>query len=125
MIATIAFPLFDASARLVAMSVTGFVAGTATGPRKSTLPLTGPTGVTHGLDPLRQICPTLVFPFGTPFTVQLTAVSAVLVTFAAKDLRWPTETVADGGETLTLTVLVTVTTALAVPVPPAAKVPAA
>ena len=124
-IATIAFPLFDASARLVATSVTGFVAGTAAGARKSTLPLTGPAGAAHGFEPLKQTCPTTVLPFGTPFTVHLTAVSDVLATFAVNDLRWLTETVADPGETLTLTVLVTVTMALAVAVLPVASVPVA
>ena len=124
-IATIAFPLFDPSARLVAASVAGFAVGTAAGARKSTLPLAGAAGVTHGFEPVRQTCPTIVLPLGTPFTVQLTAVSVVFATFAANDLRWPTETVADPGETLTLTVLVTVTMALGVPVPPVASVPVA
>lgn len=116
-----ALPIFVPSARLVAVRVTGFVAGTEAGARKSTFPAAGPAGAVHGFDPLTHTCPISGLPFSTAFTVQVTAVSGVLVTLAAKDCRWLVETVAVPGDTLTPTVLTTVTVAVAVPVPPAAR----
>jgi len=47
-IVTIAFPLFEGSALLVAVSTTGFVRGMDAGARKSTFPEAGPAGGTHG-----------------------------------------------------------------------------
>ncbi len=118
-IVTIALPLFVASARLVAVSTTGFVSGKEAGARKSTSPEIGPVGGVHGSEPVRQICPTIALPFAEPFTAQITAASGVFVTFAAKVMRWPRGTVAAPGETLTATLLVKVTVAAAVCVPPA------
>ena len=71
-------------------------------------------GETHGFDPVTQISPTVTLPFKIPFTVQVTAVSGVFVTFAVNVARCVTAIVADGGETLTLTLLVIVTLADAV-----------
>jgi len=117
-IATIAVPFFEASARLVAINVTGFASGTEAGARKSTFPEIGPAGGAHGFDPIRQTCPTIPFPFVVPFTAQVTAASEVVITFAVNVMRWLTGTVAAPGETLTATLLVTVTIAEAVCVPP-------
>jgi hypothetical protein len=118
---TSALPIFVPSARLVAVNVTGFVAGTDAGARNSTLLAVGPAGAVHGLDPLTQTWPVSAFPFRTPFTVQVTAVSGVFDTLAAKDCRWLVDTVAVPGDTLTPTLLVTVTVAEPAPLPPLAK----
>jgi hypothetical protein len=84
----IARPIFDGSAWLTAVMVTGSIVGGAAGARQSTLPELGPVGEMQGLEPGWQICPTVGFPFGIPFTSQDTAVSDVLVSVAAKNARW-------------------------------------
>ncbi len=113
-ITIVALPLFDGSARLVAVRTTGFVAGTDCGATKSTLPDAGPVGATHGFDPVWQTCPAAVLPFATPFTVQITAASLVFVTVGVNVTRWLVASVAVGGATPTLTLLVTVTVDAAV-----------
>ena len=110
----VALPLRDGSARLVAVRTTGSVAGTDCGATKSTLPDAGPVGATHGFDPVRQTCPTVVLPFVTPFMVQVTAVSVVFITVGVNVMRWLVASVAAAGATLTLTLLVTVTVDAAV-----------
>ena len=62
---------------------------------------------------LTQICPRLVSPPGTPFTLQVTAVLAVLVTVAVNCCVRLTTTVAVSGATLTATGGATVTVAVA------------
>ncbi len=119
LIVTVADPLFDASAWLVAVTSSGFTAGTLAGARKSTLPALAPLGATHGFNPLTQICPTLAFPSETPATDHVTAVSDVFVTVAESESRCAGPIVAVGGITLTVTPLVIVTTAAAVSGPPA------
>jgi hypothetical protein len=74
----------------------------------------GTDGEAHGLEPDWQICPTVELPFGTPFTSQNRAVSAVLFRVAVKDVRWPTWTIADEGDTVTLMLLNSITVADAV-----------
>lgn len=86
-IVTRAFPLFVASAALVAASVTGFVPGTFAGARKSMLPAAAPDGAAHGFDPVTHTCPKFAFPFATPFTLHVTAASVVPVTVAEKLAR--------------------------------------
>lgn len=78
------------------------------------LPEAGPTGATHGFVAGWQTWPTLALPFSAPFTDHVTLVSAVFATDGVNDIRWLTESVAEGGETLTLTLLVTVRVADAV-----------
>lgn len=73
MIVTDALALLVVSAALTAVSVTGFVAGTATGARKSMVPGAGPVGLAQGFDPVTQTCPSVAFPLATPSTSQLTA----------------------------------------------------
>ena len=75
-------------------------------------------GAAHGFDPLVHISPTVEFPFGTPFTLQLTAGFVVPLTVAVKLCRVFTATVAVAGATFTPTLLVIVTVADAV-APPA------
>lgn len=75
------------------------------------LPETGPAGGEHGFDPLTQIWPIAVLPFATPFTNQVTVVSALPATFAANDWRWLTVTVALLGATFTAMLLANVTLA--------------
>lgn len=87
MIVTVAFPLFVASAALVAVSITGFVPGTFAGARKSMLPVAAPEGAMHGLDPVTHTSPTDAFPFATPFTLHATASSVVPLTVAEKLAR--------------------------------------
>ena len=72
-IITGALALREASAALVAVTVTGFAGGRLAGARKSTLPAIGPVGETQGFEPVMQICPTVALPFTTPFTDQVTA----------------------------------------------------
>jgi len=119
LIVTVADPLFDASAWLVAVTSSGFTPGTLAGARKSTLPALAPLGATHGFDSLTQICPTLAFPFTTPATDHVTLASDVFVTVAENEARCAAPTVAVGGATLTVTPLVIVTVAAAVTGPPA------
>jgi hypothetical protein len=118
---TVALPLLEASASLVAVSSTGLVPGSAAGARKSTLPETGPAGGEQGFDPLRHIWPVVRFPLTIPFTDHVTDASALFVTLAANDFRWLTGTEAEGGETLTAMLLVTVTEADATTEPPAGE----
>ncbi len=72
------------------------------------LPDTAPLGGTQGVDPAIQISPTVALPFGTPFTLQVTAVSGEFVTVARNAVRCPALTVAEAGETDTATLLVIV-----------------
>jgi hypothetical protein len=58
--------------------------------------------------------PTVALPFRTPLTDHVTVVSVVFVTLGVNVARWPGESVAALGETLTLTLLVIVTAAEAV-----------
>jgi hypothetical protein len=53
--------------------------------------------------PFVSIVPTVEFPPGIPFTLQLTAVFAVLVTVAVKDCGSPSSTDAVDGTTVTAT----------------------
>jgi hypothetical protein len=110
-IVTIALPLFEASAWLVAVSCTGLVTGTDAGAKKSTLPETGPTGAEHGFDPVTHIWPDVTFPLAIPFTDQVTDASALFVTVAVNDFRWLTRTEAVGGIMFTAMLLVIVTDA--------------
>jgi hypothetical protein len=111
MIITIALPLFEESAWLVAVSCTGFVPDTDAGAKKSTLPETGPMGGVQGFDPVMHIWPEVRFPLAIPFTDHVTDASAVFVTVAANDCRWLTGTEAVGGIMLTAMLLVIVTEA--------------
>lgn len=111
MISTVALPLFEASAWLVAVSCTGLLAGTDAGAKKSTLPEAGPAGVTQGFDPLTHIWPVVKFPLGIPFTDHVTEASALFVTVAPNDVRWLTGTEAVGGIMFTAILLVIVTDA--------------
>jgi hypothetical protein len=61
--------------------------------------------------PVTQTWPTPALPFAIPFTDHVTVVSDAFVTFALNDMRWPVETVAVGGDTVTVMLLVTVTLA--------------
>jgi hypothetical protein len=116
---TIADPLLEVSAWLVAVTGSGFTAGTLAGARKSTPPALAALGAAHGFDPLTQICPTLAFPFTTPATDHVTAVSEVPATAAENDVRCSVPIVAVGGATFTVTPLVIVTVAAAISGPPA------
>jgi hypothetical protein len=109
--------LCDGSAWLVARRVMGFVVGTDVGATKSTMAAEGAVGGTHGFEAVTQTAPTVLLPFGMPLTAHVTAVSVLPVTFAENELRCARESVADGGETLTLTWLVTVTILDAVAAP--------
>jgi hypothetical protein len=113
-IVTVATPLREGSALLVAVSATGLLAGTELGAKKSTAAELGPAGAMHGFVPETQTWPTVAFPSGTPTTDHDTVVSAVFVTFAVNDVRCPVESVAVGGITLTVTALVIVTVAEAI-----------
>jgi hypothetical protein len=75
------------------------------------LPDAGPAGATHGFVPGTQTSPTLVLPFGTPFTDQVTVVSDAFATVAVNAVRWPVATVVLDGETNTATSLVIVAVA--------------
>ena len=55
------------------------------------------------------IVPTVELPPTTPFTSQVTLVSCVPVTAAAKGCDWPSATLADTGATVTVTVELMVT----------------
>ena len=55
-------------ASLVATMLTGFCEGTFAGATKTTEAEAELLGGEHGLADVVQICPTLVLPFGTPFT---------------------------------------------------------
>ena len=70
-----------------------------------------------GLLPERQICPTVEFPLGDPFTAQVTLVSEVFATTALRGSRWPGDRFAEDGETATVTLLTSVTTAKSVGAP--------
>lgn len=72
----------------------------------------------QGFDPLRQTCPTIALPSGTPSTDQVTVVSAELATVAANDWRWPGDNVAEPGVTSTVMSLVIVTVADTEAAPP-------
>lgn len=82
----------------------------------------GPLGAAHGFDPLTHTWPTLALPFGTPFTAHRTLVSGEFATIAVNDCRWPGDSVAALGATVTITplIIVTVADALAAPPPAAA-----
>jgi len=112
-----AMPLFVGSAALVAVTVTGFAAGTAAGARKSTLPEAGDGGEMQGFEPDSQIWPTVVLPLGVPLTDQVTAVSEVLVTTGVREVRRLISRVTALGVMLTVTALTMVTAAEAVMVP--------
>lgn len=58
--------------------------------------------------------PTVALPFAIPLTNQVTVASDEFVTDGVNVARWPGESVAALGETLTLTLLVSVTVAEAV-----------
>ena len=106
-----ALPLLEASASLVAVTVTGFAVGTVAGARKSTLAELAPLGARQGMEPCWQICPTNAFPFAMEFTLHVTDVSAELVTVGASVTRALVRMVAPGGDTLTVTLLTMVTAA--------------
>jgi hypothetical protein len=93
-IVMIALPLCEASARLVAVTVTGLLTVTVEGARKSIAPDAGAVGAKHGLEPATQIWPTLAFPFAIPSTDHETALSGVPETFAASEMRSAVVTVA-------------------------------
>ena len=114
---TIAVPLRVGSAALAAVTLTGFDDGTDAGARKSTLPEAGPVGAVHGTEAVWQIWPRVAFPLRTPFTVQVTAVFAVLVTVGVNVVRWAMATDAPEGATVTLTALTIVTDAETVVAP--------
>jgi len=116
----VAAPLREGSAWLMAVIVTGFTAGTKAGAMYSTVAESGAEGGTHGFVAATQICPRSVLPLGMPFTYQVTVVSDVFSTLAAKVALAFTATVVLGGETITLTLLVMVTVADAVTGPPLA-----
>ncbi len=81
-----ALPLRVGSARLVAVSVTGFGVGIVAGAKYSTLPEIGPRGA-QGFDAGTQIWPTVEFPSAIPFTVQVTAVLDEFATVAVNMAR--------------------------------------
>ena len=112
-----AAPLREGSAWLVAVSVTGFVGGADSGARYSTLPEPGPVGATHGFELSWHTWPTVALPFAIPLTDHATLMSLEFETAGVNAARWPGESVAALGETLTLTLLVIVTVADAVTVP--------
>ena len=115
---TIALPDLDESAWLTAVSVTGFIAGSEAGARKSMAAGLGPAGATHGFEPIWQIWPTLALPLATPFTSHVTAKSGVFITLGVKVIRSFTPTDAEPGETETATLLVIVTGAETTAEPP-------
>jgi len=116
-IVTVAFALCEGSARLTAVTVTGFELGTLAGAAKSIDPPAGPVGGAHGFDPEMQIRPIVAFPSGVPSTNHDTAASSDPETFAASEMRCDVTTVADGGDIFTFTVLAIVTEAEAWPAP--------
>jgi hypothetical protein len=65
----------------------------------------------QGFEPLKQTCPAIALPSGTPLTAQVTLVSGESVTVAANECRWPGDSVAELGETTTVMSLVIVTVA--------------
>jgi hypothetical protein len=113
----VAMPVFELSARLVALMVRGFTAGIVAGARKSTDVPLGSAGAMQGLDPDAQIWPMLAFPFAMPFTNQETAPSVLPDKLAAREMRCPGAMVADAGDILTLTLLTIVASAEAVLAP--------
>jgi hypothetical protein len=84
---TIALPVRVESAALVAVTVTGFDAGTIAGARKSMLPEAAPVGARHGTVAGWQIWPRIVFPLVTPLTDQVTAVLEEFVTVGVSVTR--------------------------------------
>jgi hypothetical protein len=110
---TCALPNTDGATSLVATRVTTLGEGTTAGARKSTLPEIAACGAAHGLEPKRQISPTVVSPLTIPFTVQLTAVFVAFATMALNAARWPTETLAELGVTVTEIFALIVTVAVA------------
>ena len=113
----IAVPVRAGSAALVAVTVTGFEAGTAAGARKSTLPEKGPVGAMHGTVAGWQIWPRIVFPFGIPLTAHVTAVFGAFMTVGVNVVRSVIATDTAEGATVTLTVLTMVTDAETVAAP--------
>lgn len=63
------------------------------------------------MDPVTQTSPTEGLPFGMPFTVHVTLVSAVLVIIGVKVARCETVIIIEAGEMTTGTALVTATVA--------------
>jgi hypothetical protein len=113
-----ALPVALESAWLIATSVTLSGCGCTAGARYSTV-FSGPEGAAHGFEAGAHTCPTVPFPFGTPFTVHVTAELDVFETLAVKFALWPVITVADAGDTVTLidalATMETVAVALCVP----------
>lgn len=83
----IALPVRDGSAALVAVRVTGFVAGTADGATKSMLPEAGMVGGRHGFEPCWHTNPSPDDPLATPLTAHDSAVFVVFVTVGVKVWR--------------------------------------
>lgn len=106
-----ALALLVESASLVAVSATGFAEGTVAGAKKSIVVVPAPAGGTHGFEFVTQTCPSTVFPFATPLTVQTTDVSLALLTSAAKLARCCTTIFPLPGATLIVTLLTIVTVA--------------
>ena len=79
-------------------------------------------GATHGFEFGWQTWPTVAFPFAIPLTDHVTPVSLEFATMEVNAARWPGESVAALGDTLTLTLLAIVTVAAAVTAPPAGGV---
>src|SRR5579871_2064988 len=99
---TLAEPVFDGSASLVAVMVTGFGEGTPAGARYSMLPPLVASSGWQGFDPAAQICPTAVFPPGTPLTCQVTVSFGVLLAVAAKVCAPPMASIALAGAMTTV-----------------------
>lgn len=77
----------EVSAALTAVRVTGLVAGTLAGAKKSTGCASGPAGGWHGFDPARHIKPGVALPFAMPFTNHDTAASVVPETAGVRVVR--------------------------------------
>src|ERR1700749_254834 len=100
-----AAPLRDESASLVATTLTGFCDGTVAGATYTTLLGDAPLGGEHGLVEFAQICPTVVLPLSTPFTVHVTFVSEEPVTVGVSVSCCAVATLALDGEIETATPL--------------------
>lgn len=86
-IVTLALPVFELSALVMAVITMGFAVGTLAGARKSTPADVGPVGDSHGSEPEMQIHPIVALPSPTPLTSQETAVSGVPETLATRGIR--------------------------------------
>jgi hypothetical protein len=102
------------SAWLVACTETGFCEGAAEGARYTTPPGIADTGGVQGFELVAQICPTVVFPFAIPFTVQTTFTSLEPVTVGVIARVCEGAIVTLDGDSTTDTSLITVIAALAV-----------